>query len=107
MVGLHQAEAFRVFVGKRVELQGGRVVQRAADPLAIAAPHGQAIRIVDLWVDGVAHPPLNRAAAEHAGHRRDAQLLDGGACVDVGVDAHHHLVGLAVDIEAVGTGGAW
>ena len=107
MVGLHQAEAFGVGVGERVELQLGRVVQGPADPLAVAAPHGQAVRVVDLRVDGVAHAALMGAAAEHTGHGRDAQLLDGGARIDVRVDRHHHLVGLAVDIEAVGAGGAW
>ena len=106
MVGLHQAEAFRVFIGKRVELQLGRVVQWAADPLAVAAPHRQAVRIVDLRVDGVAHAAFVGAAAEHAGHRRNAQLVDGGARVDMGVDGHHHLGGLAVDVEAIGAGGA-
>ena len=73
VIGLHQAETFRVLVGEGVELQGGRIVQRAADPLAIAAPHGEPVRIVDLRVDGVAHAALVGAAAEHAGHRRDAQ----------------------------------
>ncbi|MNE24752.1 hypothetical protein D3C80_1180530 [compost metagenome] len=106
MVGLHQAEALRVGIGEGIELQGGRVVQRAADPLAVTAPHGQAVGVVDLRVNGVAHPALVGAATEHAGHRRDAQLVDGGACVDVGIDLHHHALGLAVDIEAVGTGGA-
>ncbi len=61
---------------------------------------------MDLRVNGVAHATLVGAATEHAGHRRDAQLVDGGPGVDMGVDLHHHALGLAIDIEAVGTGGA-
>jgi hypothetical protein len=62
---------------------------------------------VDLRVNGVAHAAFVVAAAEHAGHRRDAQLLDGGARIDVRVDLHHHALGLAIDVEAIRAGRAW
>ncbi|MNL11913.1 hypothetical protein D3C87_1327680 [compost metagenome] len=45
------------------------------------------------------------AATEHAGHRRDAQLIDGGTRVDMSIDFHHHALGLAIDIKSVSTGG--
>nr|GFD30798.1 hypothetical protein [Tanacetum cinerariifolium] len=107
VVGLHEAKAFRVFVGEGVELQFRRVVQRAANPLAIAAPHRQAIRVMDLRVKGVAHTALMGAAAEHAGHGRNTHLLDVGAGVDVGVDVHDHAIGLTVDVEAIRASCAW
>ncbi|MNN09022.1 hypothetical protein D3C81_1218920 [compost metagenome] len=60
---------------------------------------------MDLRVNGVAHTAFVGSAAEHAGHRRDAQLIDGGTRVDVGIDFHHHALGLAIDIKSVSTGG--
>ncbi len=107
VIGLHQTEALRVFVDVGVELNMLGVVQRSADPLAVAAPHGQSIRVVNLRVNGVTHAAFVSAAAEHGGHRGDAQLFDVFACIDVGINGHDDLLGLAVDIETIGTCGAW
>jgi hypothetical protein len=56
---------------------------------------------VDFRVKGVAHAAFVSAAAEHAGHGRNAQLLDVSPRIDVRVDVHHHAVCLAIDVEAV------
>ncbi len=105
-IELQQAEALRVVILEGVELQFLRVIQRTADPLAVTAPHGEAIRVVDLRVNGVAHPALVVAAAEHAGHRRDADLLDVLASIEVVFHLHNHLRLLAVNGELVRPGDA-
>ena len=105
-VKLQQTKAARVLVLEGVELQFLRVVQRPADPLAVTEPHGEAVGVVNLRVDGVAHPALVVAAAEHTGHRRDAQLFDIFAGVDVVFDIHNHLRLLAVDHKFIGAGDA-
>ena len=57
-------------------------------------------------MDGVAHPPLIIAAAEHTGHRRDTQLFDILAGVKVVFHVHDNLGILAVDGELVGASDA-
>ena len=105
-VELQQAKPTRVFILEGVELQLLRVIQRTTHPLAVAAPHGETIGVVNLRVDGIAGPPLVVAAAEHAGHRRDTELLDILAGVDVVLHIHDHLRLLAVDDKLVGAGHA-
>ena len=105
-VQLQQTKAARVLVLEGVELQLLRVVQRPADPFAVAQPHRQPIGVVDLRVDGIAHPTLVVAAAEHAGHRRDPQLFDILAGVEMVLHVHNDLGILAVDGELVGASDA-
>ena len=62
---------------------------------------------MNLRVNSVAHPTLIVAAAEHAGHRRNAELLDVFARIDVVLYIHNHLRFLAVDHELECTGYAW
>lgn len=58
-------------------------------------------------MDCVAHPPFVIAAAEHTGHRRDAQLFDVFTRVDVVFHIHNHLRLLTVNHELIGAGDAW
>ena len=105
-IELQQAEPFRVFVQIGIKLQLLRVIERTADPLPVAAPHCQAVGVVDLRVNGVAHAAFVVATAEHAGHRRDAQLLNVLTRVEMVFHLHDHLALLAVDHEFIGTGDA-
>ncbi|CDA01428.1 putative uncharacterized protein [Klebsiella variicola CAG:634] len=105
-VQLQQTEAARVLVLEGVELQLLRVIQRPADPFAVPQPHRQPIGVVDLRVDGIAHPALVVAAAEHTGHRRDTQLFDVLAGIKVIFHVHDDLGILAMDGELVGPGDA-
>ena len=57
-------------------------------------------------MDGVAHPPLIIAAAEHTGHRRNAQLFNVFARIQVIFHIHNHLTFLAMDSELIGTSNA-
>ena len=106
-VQLQQAKTTRIFILESVELQLLRVVQRTAHPFAVAQPHRQAVGVVDLRMDSVAHPPFVIAAAEHTGHRRDAQLFDVFTRVDVVFHIHNHLRLLTVHDELIGAGDAW
>ncbi|CCK14528.1 hypothetical protein BN136_538 [Cronobacter universalis NCTC 9529] len=106
MVGLQQAKPFRVFVRERVELQALRVIERAAHPLAVAAPHRQAVGVVNLRVNGVAHAAFVGAAAEHAGHRRDTELFNVFAREQEVFHFHDHLARFAVNDEFIGAGHA-
>ena len=105
-VQLQQAKAFRVLILIGIELQLLRVVQRTADPLAVAEPHRETVGVVDLRVNGVADAALVVAAAEHTGHRRDTQLFDIFARIDMVFHIHNHLRLLAVHHEFIGTGHA-
>ena len=53
-----------------------------------------------------AHPTLIVAAAEHAGHRRDAQLFDVFASIQTVFNVHDHLALLTVNYKLIGTGDA-
>ena len=57
-------------------------------------------------VNGVAHAAFVIAAAEHAGHRRNAELLDVLTRIEVVFHLHDHLALLAVDHELIGAGDA-
>ena len=57
-------------------------------------------------MDGVAHAAFVIAAAEHTGHRRDAELFDVFARIEMVFDVHDHLALLTVDHELIGTGNA-
>ncbi|CCJ88727.1 hypothetical protein BN132_655 [Cronobacter turicensis 564] len=106
MVGLQQAKPFRVFIRERIKLQALRVIERAAHPLAVAAPHRQAVGVVDLRVNGVAHAAFVIAAAEHTGHRRDAELFDIFAREQEVFHFHDHLARFAVNDELIRAGHA-
>ncbi len=107
MIKLQQAEAARVLILIGVELQTLRIVQRTRDPFAAAGPHRQPIAIVNLRMIGIAHATLIGAAAEHTGHRRDAQLTNFLTRAEVVFHLHHHALRLAVNNKFVGAGYAW
>ncbi len=106
VIKLQQAEAARVLILIGVELQLLRVIQRTRDPLAAAAPHRQTIGVVDLRMIGVAHAALVGAAAKHTGHRRNAELADLFARIEMVLHLHYHAVRLAVNRELIGAGNA-
>ncbi len=106
MVELQQPKAFRVIVQIGIELQPLRVVQRTGDPFAVAAPHRQAVGVVNLRMNGVAHAAFVIAAGEHAGHRRDAQLLDVFTRVKVVIHLHHHAFFFTADNKFIRAGHA-
>ncbi len=106
-IELKQAEPFRVFVHKRIELQLLRVVQRTANPLPVTAPHGETVGVMNLRVDGIAHAAFVCTAAEHTGHRRNAELFNVFTRIEMVFHLHDHLALLAVDHELIRTGDAW
>ncbi len=106
VVKLQQAETARVLILIGIVLQLLRVIQRTGDPFAAAGPHRQAIGIMDLWMVGVAHAALVGAAAEHAGHRRNAELADLFAREEMVFHLHHYALRFAVNGELIGAGDA-
>ena len=57
-------------------------------------------------MNGVAHPTFISTAAEHAGHRRNAQLFNVFARIQVIFHIHNHLTFLTMDSELIGTSNA-
>ena len=57
-------------------------------------------------MNGVAHAAFVVTAAKHAGHWRDAKLLDVFARIEMVFDVHDHLALLTVDHKLIGTGNA-
>ena len=106
VIMLYQPETTRVVIRKGVELQIGRVIERATDPFAVAAPQVQPVGIVHARADRIACGGLGRALEEHAGHRPDTQPLDSSPGIDMRIDIHDHaLLGPRIDNELVGAGG--
>lgn len=61
---------------------------------------------MNLRMNGVAHPTFISTAAEHTGHRRNAQLFNVFARIQVIFHIHNHLTFLTMDSELIGTSNA-
>lgn len=57
-------------------------------------------------MNGVAHPTFISTAAEHTGHRCNAQLFNVFARIQVIFHIHNHLIFLTMDSELIGTSNA-
>ena len=104
VVELQQTEAFRVVIEISVELQLLWVIERTRYPFAVSTPHSQAIGVMNLRVNGVAHTAFVSAAGKHTGHRRDAQLLNIFTSIQVIIDIHHHALSFTTDCKFVRPG---
>src|SRR5437016_4369137 len=88
-VTLQEAEAAWVFVGVGIHPDAGRIYQRAPDPLTVAAPERQAVRVVNFRTPIIAHAAVVLATLEHSGQRRHAEPLNGLARIERGIHVHY------------------
>src|SRR5690606_32194810 len=102
---LHQTKAARIVDTVAADGETLRVVQRAPDPFAIAGMDGHAVGVVQLPTIVRARPGLVGTGQVHAGQRRDAELLDALAQVNLRLHVQH-AVTARLDLHAIGTGGA-
>ena len=61
---------------------------------------------MNLRMNCIAHPTFISTAAEHTGHRRNAQLFNVFARIQVIFHIHNHLTFLTMDSELIGTSNA-
>ena len=105
-IALQQSEAARILVLVRIEAHPARVGKRPPDPLPLAGPEREAVRIVDLWTPVAVWNALAAAALKvHAGERRCADPLDDPAWIDRGGHVHHEGC-TGMDVEPIGSGEA-
>src|SRR5690606_6404882 len=104
-VALNEAEALEVLVDEGARLQRLGVGQRAPQALSVPVHHGETLAVVDGRAIVAADARLGRAVEVHAGERRDADVRQGAARIEDGVDLH---LGRAArpDDKAVGSGDA-
>src|SRR5690606_7712677 len=104
-IALDEAEAARRAVGEGADEEMIRVEERPPKLLAGAVPDGKALRIVHGGAEIVDADAVMRAEEEHAGERRDADLIDLDARIERGAHLGHGLFAGMQD-EAIGAGDA-
>ena len=106
LLTLHQAEAPRVEIGKRRDLQIPRIMQRPPKLLAAAVEDRKPVRIVDRGTEVLDVLAVVRSEEEHAGHRREAGMIQIHARIDRHFDVEHGGVA-GPDGETIGRRGAF